>query len=1046
VTTLKRSFNALIERHEVLRTTFVAVDGHPMQVIAPALLLPLPLIDLSALPNAEREAEALRLANQEVQRPFDLTQGPLIRILLLQLGTEEYLLLLTLHHIIADGWSLSVLYEELATLYQAFSTGQRSPLPDLPIQYADFALWQQEWLQGEALSNPLAYWKQQLAGAPATLDLPTDRPHPTVPRSQGSVYCITLPTSITHALNVLSLQEGVTLYMTLAAAFQTLLYRYTGQDDMVIGTFTAGRTHTETEALIGFFVNTLVLRTDLSDNPSFRDLLSRVREVILNAYAHQEVPFDYLVRELHPTRSLGQNPLFQVMLTLAPPLAVLPPGWEPAQIVGETGATKFDLSLEIADRPGGLICSFEYSTDLFDEGTIARLVGHWQTLLGGILADPSQRLADLPLLTEKERQQVLVEWNATQAVYPREQCLHQLFEAQVERTPAAVAVVCEDEQLTYRELNGKANQLAHHLQQQGVGPEVLVGLCVERSLAMMVGLLGILKAGGAFVPLDPTYPSERLAFMIEDAQAAVLLTQQSLFERLPRSEAKVICLDTEWEVISQQSAENVISGIRGENLAYMLYTSGSTGKPKGVLGTHQASINRFNWMWKAYPFELGETCCQKTSLSFVDSIWEIFGPLLQGVRTVIIPDMVIKDLEQMLQTLAAYSITRIVLVPSLLRVLLDAEGKLQNHVPHLKYCVSSGETLPLELAQRFVKSMPNCILINLYGSSEVAADVTCYDTRSDKSLICIPIGRPIANTQIYLLDRHMQLMPVGVPGELHVGGDGLARGYFNRPELTAERFIRHPFNNEPGARLYKTGDWARYRADGNIELIGRLDHQVKIRGFRVELDEIEAVLSQHPTVQQVVVVDREDVAGDKRLVAYVVPQPQQMFTISELRGYLQAKLPDYMVPSAFMLLEALPLTPNGKVDRRSLPAPDYNRSVHESYVAPSNPIEEMVAACWSQVLGIERLGIHENFFALGGHSLLAMQAISRLRMMAQVEVTLRSFFEAPTVARFAETITQLKAQGATLQMPVLRARSREAYRIALSSLPSTQQDVETQQE
>jgi amino acid adenylation domain-containing protein len=1029
VEALEQSLNTLIERHEVLRTTFVGTDELPLQMIASSLKVPLSMVDLSALSEVQREAEAIRLANEEAQRPFNLVQGPLLRTTLLKLASEEYMLLLTIHHIIFDGWSLGVLYEELATLYQAFSTGQLSPLPDLPIQYVDFALWQQERLQGEELAGQLAYWKQHLAGAPALLELPTDRPRTASPSSQGSTYLVTLSSELNKALKTLSRQEGVTLYMTLVAAFQTLLYRYTGQDDMLIGTFTAGRTQAETEALIGFFVNTLVLRTDLSGNPSFRDLLGRVREVIFDAYAHQEVPFDYLVRELHPTRSPGQNPLFQAMLTLAPPLSTLPPGWAPARMVGETGAAKFDLSLELADRPEGLICLFEYSTDLFDEVTIARMAGHWQTLLEGILADPSQRLSELPLLTEAERQQLLVEWNDTLTDYPKELSLHQLFEAQVERTPDAVAVVYENEHLTYRELNSKANQLAHYLHRLGVESEMLIGICMERSLDMVVGLLGILKAGGAYVPLDPTYPPERLAFMVEDARVQVLLTQQRLIERLPRHEARVVCQDTGREAIAQESEENVVSGIKGENLAYMLYTSGSTGKPKGVLSTHRASINRFYWMWETYPFEPGEVCCQKTSLSFVDSIWEIFGPLLQGIRTVIIPDTVLKDPQRMLQTLATHAITRIVLVPSLLRVLLDTEADLQNQLSHLKYCISSGEALPLELAQRFLNSMPHSALINLYGSSEVAGDVTCYDTRSNTSRTYIPIGRPIANTQIYLLDCHMQLVPIGIAGELYVGGDGLARGYFNRPELTAERFIRHPFSDVPGTRLYKTGDWARYRADGTIELIGRLDHQVKIRGFRIELGEIEAVLAQHPAVQQAVVVAREDAPGDKRLVAYIVPQPQHMPAVSDLRSYLKTKLPDYMLPSTSVLLAALPLTPNGKVDRRALPAPEYSRSELESFVAPRTPLEQVVAASWSQVLGIKQLGIHDDFFASGGHSLLVMQVISRLRVMAQVEVPLRSFFEAPTIAQLAETITQLKVRGITPQTPAIRARPREAYRV-----------------
>jgi amino acid adenylation domain-containing protein len=1041
VEALERSLDALIERHEVLRTTFGAVDGQPVQVISPSLKVPLQVVDLSSLSEDQREAEALRLAKRQAESPFDLAKGPLLRTTLLKLADDEYTLLLTIHHIISDGWSLGVLYEELAALYGDFSRGQSSTLPDLPIQYADFAIWQKEQLQGEALAEQLAYWKQNLAGAPATLNLPTDRPHPAEPSSHGSAYHFTLPTGFTEALKTLSRKDGATLYMTLVAAFQTLLYRYTSQDDIVVGSFAAGRTRAETEALIGFFVNTLVLRTDLSGNPTFRDVLKRVREVVLEAFAHQDVPFDYLVRELRPARSLGQNPLFQVMLVLAPPLATLPAGWDPDKMAFQRDEAKFDLSLELADRPEGLICRFEYSTDLFDASTISRMAVHWRTLLEGIVANPDLRLPELPLLSEAEGHQLLMEWNDTAMNYSRDQCLHRAFEALVDRTPDAVAVVYGNDHLTYRELNSKANQLARYLRHSGVRSEMLVGIYVERSLDMMVGLLGILKSGGAYVPLDPTYPAERLAFMIEDAGVSVLLAQQRLVERLPRHEARVISLDTEWEIIARQSKDNEISSTTGENLAYMLYTSGSTGKPKGVLGTHRASINRFNWMWETYPLEAGEVCCQKTSLSFVDSIWEIFGPLLRGIRTVIISDTVLKDPRQMLQTLATHSISRIVLVPSLLRVLLDAEADLESRLPHLKYCISSGEALSLELAQRFLKSMPNTVLINLYGSSEVAADATCYKIRRDKPLTCVPIGRPIANTQIYLLDRHLQLVPTGVPGELHIGGDGLARGYFNRPELTAERFIRHPFSDVPGARLYKTGDWARYHDDGNIELIGRLDHQVKIRGFRIELGEIEAALSQHPTIQQAVVVVREDVPGDKRLVAYTVAWPSQMPNASDLRGYLKAKLPDYMVPSAFVSLEALPLTPNGKVDRRALPSPDYSGS--ELFVAPRTQLEEVVAACWSQMLGVERVGIHDDFFDLGGHSLLAMQVISRLRTIVQVEMPLRSFFESPTVAQLAETVAQLKARGETLQTPTLRARSREVYRVSTSSLPSTLEPQQT---
>ncbi len=1032
VEALERSLNAIIQRHEILRTIFVAKDGQPMQMIIPRLTVPLPLVNLQHLSETEQETEMLRLMNEEAQHPLDLSHGPLLRTTLLRLKAQEHVLIMSIHHIIFDGWSGGVFFRELIAFYETFANDQPSTLPDLPVQYADFAVWQREALQGERLATQLAYWKKQLAGAPTILTLPTDRPRPSTLTNRGSNCFFKLPTSLSEALKALSHQEGVSLFMTLVASFQTLLYRYSGQEDILLGTATAERSQAELEHLIGFFINTLVLRTDLSGNPTFRELLKRVREVTLEANAYQDVPFEYLVKELQPDRLLGQNPFFQVLLTLEPPEPILPAGWAFPEMDIKTSAAKFDLSLEISDRPDGLVPYLEYNADLFDEATIVRMVEHWQTLLEGIVANPSQRLLELPLLTEAERHQLLVDWNATEMAYPKDRGIHQLFEEQVERTPDAVAVVFEQQRLTYRELNVRVNQLAHHLQQLGVEPEMLVGICVERSMEMVVGLLGILKAGGAYVPLDPTFPPERLTFMLEDAQVSVLLTQQHLIERLPKHEAKVVCLDTEWKAIAQESEENLTSDIIGENLAYMLYTSGSTGRPKGVLATHRAALNRFNWMWETYPFESAEVCCQKTSLSFVDSVWEIFGPLLQGIRIVIIPDAVINDPEQMLQTLAAHSVTRIVLVPSLLQVLLDTKADIQNQLPDLKYWVSSGEALPLQLTLRFLNSMPKSVLINLYGSSEVAADATCYDTRNSKSQTCVPIGRPIANTQIYLLDRHMQLVPIGVPGELHIGGDGLARGYFNRSELTAEKFVPNPFRPEPRALLYKTGDWARYLPDGDIEYLGRLDHQVKIHGFRIELGEIEAVLGEHPALRQAVVVAREDVPGDKRLVAYVVLHKRQTASIGDLQRHVMKHLPVYMIPFVFVLLEALPLMPNGKVNRLALPAPDRTHFKLETFVAPQTQMEEVMVGIWSQMLGIEQVGIHDNFFVLGGHSLLAMQIISRLRVALEVELPLRFFFEAPTIAELAERAKQLKANGTTTRMPPLRAISRQRHRTSLS--------------
>ena len=1054
IAALEQSLNEIVRRHEALRTTFDEVDGTPMQVIAPGLELTLPVTDLRHLPAGEREAEARRLITEEARAPFDLARGPLVRAELLRLDDREHVLLLTMHHIVSDGWSLQVLNQELAALYEAFSAGRRSPLPELPIQYVDFAHWQREHLQGEALEKQLAYWRAQLAGTPAVLELPTDRPRPAERSFRGARHSMMLPASLTEALKALSRREGVTLFMTLLAAFQALLSRYTSHEDIVVGSPIANRTQTELEGLIGFFANLLVLRTDLSGDPGFRDLLGRVREVTLGAYAHQDLPFERLVEELQPERSLSHTPLFQVMLVLLnnPREALELPGLTLEPLEVDIGTAEFDLTLFMWEEAEGLNVLSEYNTDLFDAATITRMLTAFQNLLEGIVVDPEQRLSTLPLLTSTERRQLLVEWNESQADYPN-QPIHELFEAQAARTPDAVALVFEDKQLTYRELNRRANQLAHYLRKRGVGPEALVGVCMERSLEMVVGLLGILKAGGAYVPLDPGYPPERLAFMLEDSQVPWLLTEQRLWDEMNVGQDAIlshvvrpILMDADWEAIAQESEQNPISGATADNLAYVIYTSGSTGRPKGVLGLHRGAVNRFAWMWDAYPFEAGEACCQRTSLNFVDSVWEIWGPLLQGVRTVLIPDEALKDAERLVQTLAAHHVTRIVLVPSLLRVVLDSYADLQSRLPELKYWVTSGEAISLELAQRFFEALPRSILINLYGSSEVSADVTCYDTRQmSEQLSSVPIGRPLANTQIYLLDRYLNPSPIGVPGELHAGGAGLARGYLNRPELSAEKFIPSPFSQEPGALLYKTGDLARYLPDGNIEYLGRLDHQVKVRGYRIELGEIEAALQAHPAVQETVVMAREDEPGEARLVAYVVPDPQYHDSsdplqkmsshnlTQQLRSFLAKGLPNYMVPAAFVILDKLPLTPNGKVNRRALPAPDRsNPELEATFEAPRTPVEQALAEIWAEVLKLERVGIRDDFFELGGHSLLATQVISRVRQALRVDLPMRSLFDGPTVAELAEKVEAAKDSGAAPGTPAITRVSRESHRVKVS--------------
>ncbi len=878
IAALERSIREIIKRHEILRTTFAVVNGQPVMVIQDAFNFTLPVVNLGELPETERESEALRLATWETKQPFDLAQGPLLRGTLMQLGEADYRLFLTIHHIAIDAVSLySVLLKELAELYTAFSLGLPSPLRELPIQFTDFAYWQRQWLQGEVLENQLRYWKQQLADLP-TLQLPTDRSRSPIQSFRGARQCVALPQTLSEAIASLSQKEGVTLYMTLLAAFKTLLYRYTGQTDIVVGTVTAGRNQPEIQQLIGCFVNTLVLRTDLKDNPTFQQLLERVREVTLEAFAYQDLPFEKLVEALHPERNLGQNPLFQVAFVLQPPMSGVDSMLNWSQLDIDTETAKFDLTLELQETSEGLVGRFEYSTDLFEAATITRMLGNFQTLLEGIITSPEQKISELPLLTQFERQQ-LVDWNNTETDYPKNACIHQLFEEQVELAPNAIALLFEDRQLTYKELNQRANQLAHHLRNLGVGPEVLVGICVERSLEMIVGLLGILKAGGAYVPLDPAYPVERIGYMLSDSQLPVLLTQKQLLASLPEHQGRVICLDADWEEISKGSKLSPIAGVMPENLAYVIYTSGSTGKPKGVKVAHRGLCNLVQTQIKLFDVQPDSRVLQFASISFDASIWEIImalcagGKLCLGTREELQPGLAL------LHLLKEQKITHANFVPSVLAVLPDEE------LPALENIVVGGEECPPSLVERWANGRR---FFNLYGPTESTVCATiahCFKGTGVPS-----IGRPIANTQIYILDRYIQLVPIGVPGELYIGGAGLARGYLNRPDLTADRFIPNPFSNEPGSRLYKTGDLARYLPDGNIEFLGRIDHQVKIRGFRIELGEIDAVLSEHPDIQESLVINREDASGNQRLVAYITsnlrPQrvPYQSPCVAEFGG------------------------------------------------------------------------------------------------------------------------------------------------------------------
>ncbi|MCW6050897.1 amino acid adenylation domain-containing protein [Lyngbya sp. CCAP 1446/10] len=1018
VPALERSLNEIVQRHESLRTTFKMREGQPVQIISPSLTIKLPTVNLSDLPLSEQNNQIQQLTLEQSQSPFDLSQGPLLRWTLLQIGQQDYVLLVTMHHIICDGWSYGVMMRELAALYEAFSNSKASPLSELPIQYADFALWQQHSLKGEVLETVLekqiVYWKQQLGNTPPVLQLPADYPRPAVQTFRGARKTFSLTAELTKALKALSQNEDATFFMTLLAAFKILLYRYTGIEDVAIGSPIANRNMSEIEQLIGCFVNTLVLRTDLSGNPTFRELLSRVRQVCVGAYAHCDVPFEKLVETLQPQRSLSYTPLFQVMFTLLnTPTSVLElSGLTVSSLESNNGTAKFDLSLYIEERGEESIATIEYNTDLFEAATIARMSEHFQHLLAGIVANPDRRVNELPLLTSSEKQQLL-DWNCTQTDYPKDACIHQLFEAQVEKTPDAVAIVFEDRQLTYQELNQQADRLADYLRELGVRSEVLVGICVERSIEMVVGLLGILKAGGAYVPLDPAYPQERLNFILSDAQVSVLLTRKTLIKELPTLSANVtpvvVYFDREWDTISNPKSK-IQNPKLSDSLAYVLYTSGSTGTPKGVLGRHRSAVNRLNW--NPYPFEQGEICCQKTSLNFIDSVWEIFAPLLHGLRTVIIADEIVKDPYQLVKTLSQQQVTRLVLVPSLLRVLLETFPDLQSRLPKLKYWVSSGETLSVELCQRFQERMPQSVLINLYGSSEVSADVTWYDTSKNQSLSSIAIGRPISNMQVYVLDAHLQPVPIGVPGELCIGGDGLARGYLNRPELTAEKFIPNPFISENGAYLYRSGDIGRYRFNGEIEYLGRSDSQIKLRGFRIELGEIENVLNQHPAVKQAVVLLREDEVDNKRLVAYIVSDNINL----ELRSFVAEKLPDYMVPSVVVQLEALPLIPNGKVDYRALPVPENRRDLKRDYAMPKTEAERLIAEVWQEILQLEKVGINDNFFEIGGHSLLLVKVQAKLHKVLERNISAIDLFKYPSIKMLAEYLSR-KQDG---EQPIFR--------------------------
>ena len=918
---LHDSINLIIQRHEALRTRFPTKEGKPYQDILNNLILEIPVIHLA-------QEQVKQFTKEEAQRPFNLETGPLLRITLLQLSPQESILLVIFHHIIADGWSRGIFLKELMTLYKS-----ESQLPELPIQYVDFADWQRNWLTGEERQIQLDYWKQQLTDLPV-LNLPTDLPRPPVQTFRGSTQNFTLSKDLNDSLKQLSRQQGVTLFMTLLTAFNILLHRYSGQDDLVIGSPIANRNWTETEGLIGFFVNTLILRNNLSGNPTFLELLKKVKEVTSGAYKHQDLPFAFLVEELQPERNLSHNPLFGVMFQFqneayqlqnsnSPELAI--PNLKLEQYWIEPEFTKFDLTWHLIERETGILGVIEYSTDLFKTETITRMFQHFQQLLLEIITNPQKRLSELTLLSPTEQHQLLIEWNNTKTDETLE-LVHQLIEKQTQRTPNNIAVVCGNQKLTYQELNQKANQLAHHLQILGVKPETLVGICFKRSLEMVIAILGILKAGGAYVPLDSTYPQERLAYMLDDANIFLLLTQTELLEILPKNNCNILCLDNHQPVEIENPNPSPNTNINANNLAYVIYTSGSTGKPKGTLLTHRGLINYLTWAIQEYKVSEGEGSPVQSSIGFDATITSLYTPLLVGKTVVLLPEE--QELE-VLNTDHHYSLLKI--TPAHLGILSQFPQKAQTNA-----LIIGGEALFGNHLTFWQHQTPNTRLINEYGPTETVVGCCVYEVQKPVTGL-VPIGKAIANTQLYILDRYLQPVPIGVPGELYIGGAGVARGYLNRPDLTADKFIPNPFSS---GRLYKTGDQARYLSDGNIEYLGRLDEQVKIRGFRIELGEIEAVLAQHPDITEALVTVHEDTQGNKRLVAYLVSSTPQ-----NLRDFLKSKLPDYMIPSAFIPLTTFPLTANGKINRNALPSPDLTTQT-ASLVLPRTANEEILAQIW----------------------------------------------------------------------------------------------------
>lgn len=1036
---LGRSFNEIVRRHESLRTSFPVVDGKPFQDIASKPNISLPVTDLQGLSEADQEAEISRLYAEEVRRMFDLAGGPLLRANLLRLGRTKQILILATHHIVSDAWSAGVMIRELATLYEAFINGKPSPLPPLPIQYADFAAWQRDWLQGAALEKQLSYWRQQLAAPPPDLQLPLDHPRPSARSFRGATESLVIPASLTESLNALSQREGATLFMTLMAAFKTLLHRYTQSKDIVIGSPIANRSRPETEGLIGFFINTLVFRTDFSADPTFQESLARVRKTCLEAFAHQDLPFERMVEELQPERDIGRTPFFQVMFVLQnvrlPDLRLA--GLNVSLLEVKNSVSKFDLTLNMAEGPDGITASFDYSVDLFESSTVCRMLNHLRALLESIALDPLQRLSQIQMLSDAEQRQLLIEWNQTSKDYDVSRCIHHVFEAQVERTPDAMALAFEGTGLTYAELNGRANQLARFLMARGVGPRALVPICLARSAEMIISLLGILKAGGAYVPLDPAFPKQRLSFMLEDTGATLLVTQENLRDLFIEFQGSAICLDSEWDSIAEGGYENPAVPVDCEDLAYVIFTSGSTGRPKGVAVEHRQLVNYVNSVIEVLELPFGGSYATVSTLAADLGNTMVFPSLCCGGTLHVVAQERATDPDALAEYFSKNAIDCLKIVPSHVAALIGT-ANAENVLPR-KRLILGGEASTSKLIRTLQSLAPGCMIFNHYGPTETTVGVMTYNVmRSglDDGSAYLPLGRPIRNTQAYILDEHLGPVPIGVAGDIYIGGAGVTRGYLNHPELTAEKFIPDPFGRNPGGRIYRTGDLGRYLPNGNVEFLGRADEQVKIRGFRIELSEVESTLTQHHGVREAVAGVVGDSSADKQIVAYIVAGQSGPPSISELRSFLKERLPDYMSVSSFVFMDSIPLTANGKIDRRALPSPDSERPKDADYAAPRTEVESILTGIWQEVLGVTPISIYDNFFALGGDSIRAIQIIHKAREY-DLSITARDVFRSATVCEIAQAM----GDGRQAQKSRPPLHLVELPRDILDSLPEDVEDA-----